>query len=683
MKDINLLCLGCMKEKPSEGKCPYCGFDLEKYEPKPYQLLPQTILSGKYILGKALGEGGFGITYIGFDLNLHIAVAIKEYFPSGFVTRNVEGSDTVSVFPKGRDYYEKGKEKFLLEARVLAKFYEMPGIVSVKDFFQENKTAYIVMEYIDGEDFGKFLRRNGEKLEADTVFDMMNPVILSLDKIHEQGFIHRDISPDNIMITKDCKMKLLDFGAARTVTDENKSLSVILKTGYAPIEQYQTKGKQGPWTDVYALCATMYRAITGKKPEESMSRVIEDTLKTPTELGISIDPTKEYILLKGLEINPEKRWQSMKALYQALYGPNDIEAGEKLQEDKKGETLHKKDKTSSVKSESSSVQYQKNQKEKKRQRSSKTAFLLVILGVGCIFVFALMMLLLEINKLSQKESVSQNIEMQEAKITDKEEVENEQNMAGENSDNEANSEENSQPNVVANEQMEDSENSGNGENSESSLIGSSLGMSQEIPEEIREKMAGVTVPENMSYFDFSNYSYLSIPYHNFDGGDSIGHMIVNASLADEILAIFQELYEINYPIEKMELLDEYENSIEPITKPVDNLFDAKLSRMNKVALADNNTFAYAFFLTGDNQMGFHAKGNAIDLNPRINPAKEKEIFPSNGAEYFERDRTYDDEVIERAMIRKGNAVYNIFKKYGWRWGGEWESTPYYHHFYKK
>lgn len=176
--------------------------------------------------------------------------------------------------------------------------------------------------------------------------------------------------------------------------------------------------------------------------------------------------------------------------------------------------------------------------------------------------------------------------------------------------------------------------------------------------------------------------YLTIPYHNFDGGDSIGHMIVNADLADEILAIFQELYEIDYPIEKMELFNNYKDSIEPVTKPVDNLFDEKLSRMNKVALADNNTFDYAFFLTGNNTLGYHAKGKAIDLNPTINSAKEKKIIPSNGEQYFDRDTMYEDEVVERAIIRKGDSVYNIFKKYGWKWGGEWESTPYYYHFYK-
>lgn len=690
MKDINLLCLGCMREKPSKESCPYCGFDLEKYESMGHQLSPQTILNGKYILGKMLGEGGFGISYIGFDLNLQITVAIKEYFPSGLVSRNVTGSDTVSVFSKGREYYEKGKEKFLLEAQTIARFHDMPGIVSVKDFFQENGTAYIVMEYIEGEDFGHFLKRNGGKIQVDSVFTMMKPVIVSLAEVHAQGLIHRDISPDNIMITKNSQVKLLDFGAARDVTDENKSLSIMLKPAYAPIEQYQTKGRQGPWTDIYALCATMYRAITGRKPEESMSRVMEDTLKTPTELGISIDSTKEYVLLKGLEINAEDRWQNMRALYRALYEQQGIDERQKIKKEKTKSQIHRENGNLVKGGNQSNIRNQGVQRTDTPQHNEKTILLLVIFGAFCIFIFALTMLILEVSKSGQVERGSQNIEAQGMASSDKEEIENmdskkEGERESEDSDNQVNLGQGSQSktNLDGTSGESISEKLGNTQGeSEDSLIGKSLGVSQEIPEEIRKKMMGVTVPENTSLFDFSNYSYLSIPYHNFDGGDSIGHMIVNVDLADEILAIFQELYEMGYPIEKMELIDDYEDLIEPITKPVDNLFDEKLSRMNKVALADNNTFDYAFFLTGNNKLGYHAKGNAIDLNPRINPAKEKNIIPSNGVQYFDRDTTYEDEVVERAMIRKGDSVYKIFKKYGWRWGGEWESTPYYHHFYK-
>lgn len=675
MKDINLLCLGCMREKPSRGACPYCHFDLDEYEHMEHRLSPQTILNGKYILGKALGEGGFGITYIGLDLNLQITVAIKEYFPSGIVSRNVTGRDTVSVLSKGREYYEKGKERFLLEAQTLARFHDKPGIVSVKDFFEENGTAYIVMEYIDGEDFGHFLVRNGGRLGVDSVLTMMKPVIITLAEVHAQGLIHRDISPDNIMITKDSQVKLLDFGAAREVTDKNKSLSIMLKPGYAPIEQYQTRGSQGPWTDVYALCATIYRAITGIKPEESMNRILEDKLKTPTELGISIDKVTEYVILKGLEIKAEERWQNMGALYRALYEKQGISEREKTDNNKRGRQEQEE------RDWERENEKRKEEEKKRKQRTMLLGFMVVVLG---IFIFAFIMLMIDINQSGlvedetrQEEQIASDTVSDEEEQTADVKVANGENInSDEQKDSDLGSQESQDQNLETEKEEEKEQEADN------SFVGSAIGVSEEIPEEIRESMVGVTVPETMASFDFSDYSYLSIPYHNFDGGDSVGHMIVNADLADEILSIFEELYDIGYPIEKMELLDSYENSIEPITKPVDNIFDEKLSRMNKAALADNNTFDFAFFLSSNNELGYHAKGNAIDLNPRINPAKEKNIIPSNGAQYFDRDTTYEDEVVEKAMIRKGDSVYQIFKKYGWKWGGEWDSTPYYHHFYK-
>ncbi len=317
-----------MKIKPTQGICPYCNFDLEQYQAENaerglHYLQPGSILNGRFMVGKVLGEGGFGITYIGWNLNLDMPIAIKEYFPNGFVTRNAGQTDMVSVLSGGGkgQFYLKQKERFLDEAKTLGRLDDIDSIVSVKDCFAENGTAYIIMEYLEGEDFGAYLRRKGGKLPANQVFDMMKPIIEALALIHKDnnGLIHRDISPDNIRITKKSKVKLMDFGAARE-TEEEKSLSVVLKPGYAPEEQYRTRGKQGPWTDVYGLCATMYRAIVGKKPIESLERIAEDHLKAPSELGISIDEKKEKALMKGLAVLAKNRWQSMDELHEALYG---------------------------------------------------------------------------------------------------------------------------------------------------------------------------------------------------------------------------------------------------------------------------------------------------------------------------------------------------------------------------
>ncbi len=316
-----------MKLKPNRGICPHCHFNLEQYENEMvkkglHYLQPGSILNGRYMVGKVLGEGGFGITYIGWNLNLDMPIAVKEYFPKGFVARNTDQTDVVSVLLGGGkgQFYLKQKDRFLDEAKTLGRLENIDAIVSVKDCFAENGTAYIVMEYLDGEDFGKYLRKNGGKLPARQVFDMMEPIIKALALIHKDnnGLIHRDISPDNIRITADAKIKLMDFGAARE-TDDEKSLSVVLKPGYAPEEQYRTRGKQGPWTDVYGLCATIYRAIVGKKPIESLERAVDDRLKTPSELGIPIHPKRENALMKGLAVLAKNRWQSMDELYEAFY----------------------------------------------------------------------------------------------------------------------------------------------------------------------------------------------------------------------------------------------------------------------------------------------------------------------------------------------------------------------------
>lgn len=318
---VDTLCMGCFGTLDSPGGiCPACGYD-ETSQAVLHQLRPRTILNGKYLLGRVLGEGGFGITYIGWDLNLHIKVAIKEYYPTGFVSRETTMSTTVTPFIGSQgDYFLKGRERFINEARALAKFFSLPGIVLVKDYFQENGTAYIVMAYIEGQTLKSYLEEMGGRLPAAQVFDMMKPVMTSLAEVHKSGLIHRDISPDNIMISKE-GLKLLDFGAAREFEDSgNKSLSVMLKPGFAPEEQYRTKGVQGPWTDIYALCATMYKCITGVTPDEALDRIRTDEVTLPSALGVDIDPAREAALMKGMAVLQENRWQSVSELSDALHG---------------------------------------------------------------------------------------------------------------------------------------------------------------------------------------------------------------------------------------------------------------------------------------------------------------------------------------------------------------------------
>ena len=320
---IEKLCINCMQERRSpDGICEFCGFDVRTFELPRHHIRPFTILAGKYLIGNAIGEGGFGITYIGMDLNLEVKVAIKEYYPQGAAVRDCRTNDsTVWSYSKSTQvFFEEGREKFINEAKTIAKFRNVPEIVGVIDFFRENQTAYIVMEYLDGQTLKQYLKVKGGKIPADELLRMMKPLIASLGKLHAQGLIHRDISPDNIMIMKDGSIKILDFGGARDFVSQNgKSMSVLVKHGYAPEEQYRSRGDQGPWTDVYALCATMYRCITGKIPPEALDRLYKDELKPISSFGVNCPKYIEEVILKGLSVRKDGRYQSMEELYDALY----------------------------------------------------------------------------------------------------------------------------------------------------------------------------------------------------------------------------------------------------------------------------------------------------------------------------------------------------------------------------
>lgn len=319
--DLQHLCMGCMTLKGDVDVCPSCGF-VEGTPPEtPQHLAPRTIVNDRYLLGRVLGQGGFGITYLGWDMNLDIKLAVKEYLPRDFATRTAEQTQ-VSVYSGDyKEHFQYGLEKFLEEAKILAQYNNEPGIVSVRDFFRENGTAYLVMYYLEGITFKQYLEQMGGKIPFESAQAIMMPVLDALKEVHRNGLLHRDISPDNIYITTQRQVKLLDFGAARhSVTEHSKSLSVILKPGYAPEEQYRTKGKQGPWTDLYAAAATLYRAIAGQVPPDSLDRMDEDTLEPPSKLGIEIPAYAEAALMKALALRAPQRFQTIQEFQSALAG---------------------------------------------------------------------------------------------------------------------------------------------------------------------------------------------------------------------------------------------------------------------------------------------------------------------------------------------------------------------------
>ena len=297
-------CMNCMKELGGSPVCSNCGYDNGKPGAhEPYHLAPGTVLAGKYLVGNALGEGGFGITYIGMHTTLNKRVAIKEFYPSG--TANRISLTQVQVTGGKEEFFQKGVQRFLDEAKNVAKFSEEDGIVDIIDYFQENNTAYIVMEYLEGETLKQYVYNHGV-FPIETLVSLMIPLMNSLSAVHAAGVIHRDISPDNIMYCKN-KLKLMDFGSARYFTNKERQMSVILKQGFAPEEQYRTNGVQGPYTDVYALCATIYACITNMVPIGSLDRITNDTLKRPSELGVKIPAYMENALMHGLAVYAKDR----------------------------------------------------------------------------------------------------------------------------------------------------------------------------------------------------------------------------------------------------------------------------------------------------------------------------------------------------------------------------------------
>ncbi len=312
-------CLGCM-EYYAEGTdiCPHCGYRQSSPAKELFQLCPGTVLQGRYIVGRALGFGGFGVTYIGYDAMLQRKVAIKEFLPSTFATR-LPGSTLVSVYEgESTQQFSAGLTRFMDEAKTLAQFNGSPGIVDIYDSFGGNNTAYIVMQYLQGQDVKTLLQDKGP-LPYEQALDIILSVCDTLTPVHQKGIIHRDISPDNIFITTDGEIKLLDFGAARYESALNsKSLSVILKSGYAPEEQYRSRGEQGPWTDVYALAATFYKLLCGKTPPDSMERAVKDELVAPSKLGADIPESAENALLNALCVRQGQRTKTVAAFKETL-----------------------------------------------------------------------------------------------------------------------------------------------------------------------------------------------------------------------------------------------------------------------------------------------------------------------------------------------------------------------------
>ena len=380
------LCRNCFRQIGDNSECPYCGYDeREDADKYPLALKPETVLNGRYQLGRVLGQGGFGVTYVALDTQTRSRVAIKEYLPAEFAYREPGSKELLLHSGDVQESFSYGKQQFLHEAGTLAELVGNEHIIRIESYFEENGTAYFAMEYVEGSTLKAVLEENGAPLRVDEINRILLPVMEALQWVHSKGIVHRDISPDNIIIRKDGISKLIDFGAARYSTGEkSKSLDVILKHGFAPKEQYARRGRQGPYTDVYAMAATYYYALTGKVPPDAVDRMEEDKIVLPSKLGAKIRPDTEKALMKALAVSAEERFQSMAAFYSALLEsmPNPFapEAAEESDRDrKKRQAEEKKQEKQEQKAANA-----KNGQGKRRMAAATAALLLtaVLVFVG-------------------------------------------------------------------------------------------------------------------------------------------------------------------------------------------------------------------------------------------------------------------------------------------------------------
>ncbi|MCC8066459.1 MAG: serine/threonine protein kinase [Clostridiales bacterium] len=299
--------------------CPYCGYDSDTCQMKPHHLAPlETILDGRYLLGRVLGEGGFGITYAALDLQTGQRVAIKELFIAGLFSRENTCTVLVDNSIGSRTFYSECKNRFIQEAELMRRLRDKKGVVDIYSYFEENKTAYIVMEYLDGDDLFTYLKNRGGRISFDETFILLRPVMKSLILMHDLGVFHTDIAPDNIRYLSTGRMKIMDLGGAKYSCVPDRNTVVLVKHGYTPPEQYTSGYKIGPWMDVYAMSATIYRCITGKAPKKSILRETDEDIEKPSELAPGIPKEAEQVILKGLALKTEDRYVDMRDLYTAL-----------------------------------------------------------------------------------------------------------------------------------------------------------------------------------------------------------------------------------------------------------------------------------------------------------------------------------------------------------------------------
>lgn len=320
--DLQYLCTNCLTGTVRNGTCTYCHKSVNEASKQPANALPvRYMLGSQYYLGKVIGNGGFGITYLAWDCIEQRRVIVKELYPRQDVQRDPASKMVVPL--KGQeDYFRKLKHRFKEEAQILYSFRHEPSVMNVYRLMEDNNTVYYSMEYLSGFDLKTYMEQQG-KLGWPQLSGYIRKILYTLHILHGQNLIHRDISPDNIFLTSVTDAKLIDFGSVRNY-NSGQGLTTILKQVYAPVEQYFTNGDQGPWTDIYALSVTMYHALSGSRPPRATDRAVRDGA---IQIGRLCPELPEHVaraITRGMEVRAENRFQSVEEMAEALF------PGEKL-----------------------------------------------------------------------------------------------------------------------------------------------------------------------------------------------------------------------------------------------------------------------------------------------------------------------------------------------------------------
>lgn len=321
-RNKNTICPNCFNTLKWSGFCPYCNTHQSQIKNPANALGVKTVVNNRYLIGRVLGAGGFGITYMGWDLVKLRKVTVKEFYPRGYTKRLMLPANHVSPKSGFEPNFRHWLSAFIKEAQLLARIKNLHGVIKMKDFFLLNNTAYIVADYMDGYSLREYINMRGGKLNMRHTLNILRPVFDSLQVLHSYGIIHKDISAENILVVEDRYVKLIDFGAAALYRDNIAKPYIVLKNGYSPIELYNPNkfGMQGPEVDVYQLGATVFNAITGHSPPDAQQRFNRDTLRRPSSYGARVLPIVENAIIKALAVLPSRRYQTIKEFSDVLYG---------------------------------------------------------------------------------------------------------------------------------------------------------------------------------------------------------------------------------------------------------------------------------------------------------------------------------------------------------------------------